>query len=820
MKHILYIFLIIPSFVFAQQGVGKMEYREATPDDIVVCPHSHSHDPYYSPRKEVAKKLKNNAAQFVPNYSASVPTDFRDAMDFVFETASGFISSKVPIYVDVDYSALDDGILGQAGATGFISNFPGALYVDTEYPIALAEKLAGEDINRPGSPDISIEISSRIDWNTTPDSVEIGSKFDLATVMLHELIHGLGFIAGSIVTSENIGFLSPFIFSRFIENGNTVNLLDGIENPSENMQSQLTGGRLFFKNTEKENEKYRLFAPATYNNGSSISHLDRSIYQGTEHRLMISQLGRGDVNYNPGFSATILSLMGWNSTSLLHEQESLVEKDVNEDFLVNALINSDIGFDTSSLVLHYSTDSFNLVDNIVSLDYDADKNNYSFLFEGPQEDIQYQYYFEFKEISGRTQLVPARADEFFFTHNWGNDKVAPVIAGHVPVESIKETDTEITFNVNDINDFFTGVDTSSLALVLSLNGVLDTIPFELTVEQFATVELIGFEATYPKPDGFSNDDMLSYKIIIFDTGVERNQGSLPAEGFFDIEIQEVAEAVVTYVNDFDVESSDFSGSGFRITAPAGFSSPAIHSEHPYRNAGEGKSLNFIYNLAQLITIDADNPIIRFDEIVLVETGDPGTSCRGAICPASFWDYVVVEGNKLGSSEWIAFHDAYDSRDNSAFLSAYNAQRNGSPSLYRPKEISLIENGSFDIGDEIFIRFRLFSDPFAVGWGWAIDNLEIQPMSTNTLEEEYVNTFKLYPNPIGKDQILSIDINLNESLTGQLSLINIQGQKLIDHKITNSRQVNVNWDLSSLTQGIYFAQLQNELGTSVRKIIVE
>jgi len=817
MKHIIYILLMLPSFVFAQQGVGEMISKEATSKDIIVCPHSDHYAPNYTPRKNY-KNQNGNAAQFIPNYTSSVPDDFRNALDFMFETAGSIISSNVPIYVDVDYFDLGGNALAQAGPGGFRSNFPGALFSNTFYPIALAEKLADRDLNEPGVADITIDITSRstVSWNTTPDSSNIGNKFDLATVIFHELIHGLGFIAGSSINTNNDGVLSALVYSRFIENQNEINLLDNIENVSSAMRRQLTGDRLFFRNTEKEvRERYKIYAPSTFENGSSIAHLDRAVYQGTEHRLMVPFLDRGDVNYDPGFGGTILNLMGWNSSTIVHVPEFFTE-DVNEDYLMTASVNSNQGIDTSSILLHYSRDSFQVEDVIVPLEYNESSDDFSFLFDAIGEETQIQYYFEFKETTGRRQVVPARANDIFFTYNWGSDQVAPVIDGHVPIESIKETDTEITIKVNDINDVFTGVDTSSLAAIISLNENLDTIPFEIIDGEFGEF----FEARFSPPSGFDLNDELAYKIIIFDVSVERNQGNLPEEGFFSIEIQEVSESIATYINDFDVESDDFVGSGFRVTQPAGFSTRAIHSDHPYRNAGEGSTLNFTYELKQLIRIEEDNPIIRFDEIVIVEPGQPGTSCRGAVCPLEFWDYVVVEGNKLGTSNWVALHDAYDSRDNSDFLSAYNAERNGSSSLFKPKEISLIENGSFEIGDELFIRFRLFSDPFAVGWGWAIDNLEIQPMSTNTLDKEYVDAFEVYPNPLDRDQTLTISINLREKLSGELSLVNVRGQQLIKTKVDNNQFVNVHWDISRLTPGIYFAQLQNELGTSVRKIVIE
>jgi hypothetical protein len=35
-----------------------------------------------------------------------------------------------------------------------------------------------------------------------------------------------------------------------------------------------------------------------------------------------------------------------------------------------------------------------------------------------------------------------------------------------------------------------------------------------------------------------------------------------------------------------------------------------------------------------------------------------------------------------------------------------------------------ENENIASGDILLIRFRLYSDPAAVGWGWAIDNLSV------------------------------------------------------------------------------------------------
>ncbi|MFM7488063.1 MAG: hypothetical protein ACKO13_14225, partial [Cytophagales bacterium] len=52
-----------------------------------------------------------------------------------------------------------------------------------------------------------------------------------------------------------------------------------------------------------------------------------------------------------------------------------------------------------------------------------------------------------------------------------------------------------------------------------------------------------------------------------------------------------------------------------------------------------------------------------------------------------------------------------------------SQGKGDPTLFKPRVLDLLKN--FKAGDEVLIRLRLFSDPGAAGWGWAIDNLKIQ-----------------------------------------------------------------------------------------------
>src|SRR5690606_26188576 len=98
---------------------------------------------------------------------------------------------------------------------------------------------------------------------------------------------------------------------------------------------------------------------------------------------------------------------------------------------------------------------------------------------------------------------------------------------------------------------------------------------------------------------------------------------------------------------------------------------------------------------------------------------------------------------------------YDARANNTWLSRYNgniidhiSQAAGEPSLYRERTIDLLENGNFSPGDEVLIRFRLFADQLANGWGWAIDNLVIQEEDepVTGIPSDPVRALHVYPVP--------------------------------------------------------------------------
>ena len=101
--------------------------------------------------------------------------------------------------------------------------------------------------------------------------------------------------------------------------------------------------------------------------------------------------------------------------------------------------------------------------------------------------------------------------------------------------------------------------------------------------------------------------------------------------------------------------------------------------------------------------------MTYKDVAIIETGEANT----VFGDFEFWDFVIVEGS-LDGITWTPLVDGYDASFDALWTSTYNAGSDGTEDMYVDHTIDLLE--TFSEGDEILIRFRLFSDPNVTGCG--------------------------------------------------------------------------------------------------------
>jgi hypothetical protein len=271
-------------------------------------------------------------ATFIVTYSGFTP-QAQAAFQYAVNIWSALLVSSVPIRVTATWTPLNPGVLGSAGASSFYRDFPNAPQAGTWYAVALAEKLYGAELNLTTDADIEASFSSSFsNWYYGTDGNTPPGQFDLVTVVLHELGHGLTF-AGSMTVSGGqgnwgLGSGFPFTFDRYAQNGAAQSLINTtlFPNPSVALATQLQSNSVFFNGPQaivaNGGTRPPLYAPASWIQGSSYSHLNESTYPaGNANSLMTPEVGMAEAIHNPGpVTLGMFRDMGWTTVAVSVEE--------------------------------------------------------------------------------------------------------------------------------------------------------------------------------------------------------------------------------------------------------------------------------------------------------------------------------------------------------------------------------------------------------------------------------------------------------------------------------------------------------------------
>lgn len=268
----------------------------------------------------------------------------------------------------------------------------------------------------------------------------------------------------------------------------------------------------------------------------------------------------------------------------------------------------------------------------------------------------------------------------------------------------------------------------------------------------------------------------------------------------------------------DLVGDEFYLDRFRIGIQGTFEGRQLHTEHPYESGvdggyTDGYSVHAMLNIPIIVT--DFTPSIRFNEIVLVEPGEPGSSYGDF----DYWDYVIVEASKDGVV-WKALIDGYDADADPAWRAAYNSNTFANPDMLRDRQVNFKPH--FNEGDTVKVRLRLFSDDLTVGWGWLVDDLYIQKETPVVQGIEFTKideNISIFPNPSNGE----FKIQFSDTWLGDIDLevIDIFGRPVYIKNLNNTNgSTSHDIDITSSNDGVYLVQLVQGEKKAMFKLVKE
>lgn len=299
-----------------------------------------------SPRRKIPAQAKLATAPAAATASFSITyvpkggsdlwgercSTFPDGAKPAFSAAAGIwantVSSAVPITIRACWANLgSSSTLGYSGGGSLYSDFPGAPLANTWYAVSLANALRGADLDPTGF-DINITYNQNFAWYYGTDGNTPAGQYDLMSVVLHEIAHGLNFF-GSMQYTGGIGSWGydtgyPTIYDVYMRDGSGRQLIDTAvyPNPSSSLGFALVLNNIWFHGskaiTANSNQPVKIYAPGTWAGGSSYSHLDYDTYNNTSNQLMIYAISDGESIHDPGaVTKGLFQDLGWTVSGSL-----------------------------------------------------------------------------------------------------------------------------------------------------------------------------------------------------------------------------------------------------------------------------------------------------------------------------------------------------------------------------------------------------------------------------------------------------------------------------------------------------------------------
>lgn len=302
--------IFISAGLIASFLVGPISINSANSLQIKVAPANWGHiyasgntASIQSTPRPISANLEKKS-RFVINFN-NVPENVKIPIQAAVDVWSENFSSTVPINININWGrSTSYSVLASASAKKNFANFIGAPDKTLYYPSALANALSGKDLD-PNVAEMEITINSSAPWYYGIDGNCPARSYDLVSVILHEMAHGLGFISGTYY-DEFSGFGrvdQPTPFDAYAQLPDGRRLAD-MPSPSLETGKAMTTNLVWSGDiATKENNgvKPKLYTPTAYEAGSSVAHLDEATFSRSgNNAVMTPNLDSGEVFHLPG----------------------------------------------------------------------------------------------------------------------------------------------------------------------------------------------------------------------------------------------------------------------------------------------------------------------------------------------------------------------------------------------------------------------------------------------------------------------------------------------------------------------------------------
>jgi len=233
------------------------------------------------------------------NPGVTIGAQRRIAFQFAADLWGTSLDSPVEVRVGAEFDPLPcdaaSAVLGGAGPEGVFRDFVGAPVANTWFPVALANSLAGQDLD-PGHDDIGATFNSSLGttcafpggWYYGLDNLPPDGLTDFVSVLLHEMGHGLGFLTFvNLTTGAKLGGRND-AFMLNLEDHATGKLYPDMTN-AERVAASTAAGDLhwvgphvvaasgFLTDGRDPSGHVEMYAPFPQEPGSSVSHFSTAL---------------------------------------------------------------------------------------------------------------------------------------------------------------------------------------------------------------------------------------------------------------------------------------------------------------------------------------------------------------------------------------------------------------------------------------------------------------------------------------------------------------------------------------------------------------